>query len=57
MVWSRISKSWMSSFEERRRGRDRTGYGERFKKKEIEGEDPATRRRKKRRRRGGERRR
>lgn len=33
----------MSSFEERRGGRDRTGYGERFKKKEIEGEDPGTR--------------
>lgn len=33
----------MSSFEERRGGRDRTGYGEKFKKKEIEGEDPGTR--------------
>lgn len=40
----------MSSFEERQGGRDRTGYGERFKKKEIEGEDLGTRRRRKRRR-------
>lgn len=30
----------MSSFEEKQRGRESTGYGKRCKKKEMEDEDP-----------------
>lgn len=33
----------MSSFEEKQRGRERTGYGKRCKKREMEGKDPGTR--------------
>lgn len=40
---SRISKPTMSSFEEKQRGRERTGYGKRCRKKEIEGKDSGMR--------------